>query len=128
DNLGVVRLSAGYLEAVLVVQGHVMAGPAGPGQSLSVLSPPAGGSGAAGSRTAVQLSDIHLNGALYAVGNITLDRSMRVFGAVAAEGTIATAHPGATLELWYDHEMGRGLFRGIPVVMRAPGTWMVRYE
>ncbi len=128
DNLGVVRLSAGYLEAVLVVQGHVMAGPAGSGQSLSVLSPPAGGSGAAGSRTAVQLSDIHLSGALYAAGNITLDRSMRVFGAVAAEGTITTAHPGATMELWYDYEMGRGLFRGIPVVMRAPGTWMVRYE
>lgn len=128
DNLGVVRLSAGYLEAVLVVQGHVIAGPAGSGQSLSVLSPPAGESGAAGSRTAIQLSDIHLNGALYAVGNITLDRSMRVFGAVAVEGTIATTHPGATMELWYDHEMGRGLFRGIPVVMRAPGTWMIRYE
>ncbi|NOS77912.1 MAG: hypothetical protein HOP35_08185 [Nitrospira sp.] len=128
DNLGVVRLSGAYLEAVLVVQGHVMAGPAGSGQFLSVLSPPAGGSGAAGSRTSVQLSDIHLNGALYAVGNITLDRSMRVFGAVAAEGTITTTHPGATMELWYDHEMGRGLFRGIPVVIRAPGTWMVRYE
>lgn len=128
DNLGVVRLNTAYLEAVLVVQGHVMVGPTGSGQSLAVWSPPAGGSGAAGSRTAAQLSDIHLNGALYAVGNITLDRSMRVFGAVAAEGTIATTHPGVTMELWYDHEMGRGLFRGIPVVMRAPGTWMVRYE
>lgn len=128
DNLGVVRLSVGYLEAVLVVQGHVVAGPAGSGQPLSVLSPPAAGNGVAGSRTAVQLSDIHLNGVLYAAGNITLDRSMRVFGAVAAEGTIATARPGMTLELWYDHEMGRGLFRGVPVVMRAPGTWMVRYE
>ena len=128
DNLGVVRLNTAYLEAVLVVQGHVMVGPAGSGQSLSVLSPPAGGSGTAGIRTSVSLSNIHLNGVLYAVGNITLDRSMRVFGAVAAEGTIATTHPGATIELWYDHEMGRGLFRGIPVVMRAPGTWMVRYE
>lgn len=128
DNLGVVRLNTAYLEAVLVVQGHVMVGPAGSGQSLSVLSPPAGGSEVVGSRTAVQLSDIHLNGALYVVGNITLDRSLRVFGAVAAEGTISTAYPGVTLELWYDHEMGRGLFRGVPVVMRAPGTWMVRYE
>ena len=128
DNLGVIRLNTAYLEAVLVVQGHVMLGPAGSGQSLTVLSPPSGGSGMAGSRTSVQLSDIHLNGALYAAGNITLDRSMRVFGAVAAEGTIAAAHPGVTMELWYDYEMGRGLFRGIPVVMRAPGTWMVRYE
>ncbi len=128
DNLGVVRLSAAYLEAVLVVQGHVTMGPVGSGQSLSVLSPPATGNGEAGGRTSVQLSDIHLNGALYVAGNITLDRSIRAFGAVAAEGTIATAHPGVTMELWYDHEMGRGLFRGIPVVARAPGTWMVRYE
>jgi hypothetical protein len=121
-------LSAGYLEAVLVVQGHVIVSPSASGQSLSVLSPPAGGSGEAGSRTSVQLSDIHLSGALYAVGNITLDRSVRVFGAVAAEGTITTARPGVSMEVWYDHEMGRGLLRGIPVVMRAPGTWMVRYE
>lgn len=128
DNLGVVRLNAAYLEAVLVVQGHVEVSPSASGQSLSVLSPPAVGSGAVGIRTAVQLSDIHLNGALYAVGNITLDRSMRVFGAVVAEGTMMTAHPGMTLELWYDYEMGSGLFRGVPVVMRAPGTWMVRYE
>lgn len=128
DNLGSVQLNTAYLEAVLVVQGHVMVGPAGSGQSLSVLSPPSGGSGTPGIRTPVQLSDIHLNGALYAVGNITLDRSIRVFGAVAAEGTILTARPGSTMEVWYDQEMGRGLFRGVPVVMRAPGTWMVRYE
>lgn len=128
DNLGVLRLNAAYLEAILVVQGHVIVSPSASGQSLSVWSPPSGGSAPAGSRTPVQLSDIHLNGALYAVGNITLDRSMRVFGAIAAEGAMATARPGTTIEVWYDHEMGRGLFRGIPVVMRAPGTWMVRYE
>jgi hypothetical protein len=128
DNLGVVRLNAAYLEAVLVVQGHVIVSPSAPGQSLSVLSPPAGGSGTAGSRTSVSLSDIHLNGVLYAFGNITLDRSTRVFGAIAAEGTIATAHPGVTMEVWYDHEMKQGLFRGVPVVMRALGTWMIRYE
>lgn len=128
DNLGVLRLNAAYLEAVLVVQGHVMLSPSASGQSLSVLSPPVGGSGTAGNRTPVSLPDIHLNGALYAVGNIILDRSTRVFGAIAAEGTIATARPAVTMEVWYDHEMGRGLFRGIPVVMRAPGTWMVRYE
>lgn len=128
DNLGVVRLNAAYLEAVIVVQGHVIVSPSASGQSLSVLSPPAGGSGTAGSRTSVSLPDIHLNGVLYAFGNITLDRSTRVFGAIAAEGTIATARPGVTMEVWYDHEIGRGLFRGVPVVMRAPGTWMVRYE
>lgn len=128
DNLGVVHLDAAYLEAVLVVQGHVILSPSALGQSLSVLSPPSGGSGTAGGRTSVQLSDIHVNGALYAKGNITVERPARVFGAVAAEGTIASAGPGTTMEVWYDHEMGRGLFRGIPVVVRAPGTWLVRYE
>ncbi len=128
DNLGVLRLSAAYLEATLVVQGHVILSPSAFGQPLSVLSPPSGGGGTAGNRTSVHLSDIHLNGALYAAGNITIDRPTRVFGAVAAEGTIASAGPGMTMEVWYDHEMGRGLFRGIPVVVRAPGTWMVRYE
>lgn len=128
DNLGLVRLNAAYLEAILVVQGHVMVSPSGSGQSPPVFSPPTGGSGTAVSRTAVQLSDIHLNGVLYAAGNITLERSARVFGALVAEGTIMAARPGATIEVWYDYEMGRGLFRGVPVVVRAPGTWMVRYE
>ena len=128
DNLGVIHLDAAYLEAVLVVQGHVILSPSAIGQSLSVLSPPSGGNGTAGSRTSVQLSGIHLNGALYATGNITIDRPTRVFGAVAAEGAITSASPGTTMKVWYDHEMGRGLFRGIPVVVRAPGTWMVRYE
>lgn len=128
DNLGVLRLNASYLEAILVVQGHVIASPSASGQPLTVLSPPAGGGGTVASRTSVQLSDVHLNGALYVAGNITLDRSARVFGAIAIEGTIVTARPGTTMEVWYDHEMGQGLFRGVPVVLRAPGTWMVRYE
>lgn len=128
DNLGVLRLNAPYLEAILVVQGHVIVSPSASGQSLSVLSSSSGGSGAAASRTTVPLSDIHVNGVLYAAGNITLDRPSRVFGAVVAEGTIITDRPGATMEVWYDSEMGRGLFRGIPVVLRAPGTWMVRYD
>ena len=128
DNLGVLRLNASYLEAILVVQGHVIVSPSASGQSLSTLSPSLEGSGAAASRTAVQLSNIHLNGVLYAAGNITLDRPSRVFGAIAAEGTITTDRPGTTVEVWYDSEMGRGLFRGIPVVLRAPGTWMVRYD
>ena len=127
-SLGVLRLNASYLEAILVVQGHVIVSPAASGHSLSAFSPSSGGSGAAANRTAVQLSDIHLNGVLYAAGNIVLDRPSRLFGAVLAEGTIMTDRPGTTMEVWYDHQMGRGLFRGVPVVMRAPGTWMVRYE
>lgn len=127
DNLGVLRLSAAYTEATLVVQGHVVLSPSSTGQSLSVLSPPQTGQEGSVSRIPVQLSGIHLNGALYAAGDITLNQSARVFGAVAAEGTIAVAAPGATLEVWYNHELSQGLVRGVPVVLPAPGTWLVRY-
>lgn len=128
DNLGVLRLSAAYTEATLVVQGHVVLSPSSGGQSLSVLSPPQPGQTDSTSRIPVQLSGIHLNGALYAAGDITLDQSTRVFGAVVAEGTIVASTPGATLEVWYNHEMSQGLLRGLPVVLRAPGTWKVRYS
>lgn len=127
DNLGVLRLSAAYTEATLVVQGHVVFSPSSSGQSLSVLSPPQTGQAGSASRIPVQLSGIHFNGALYAAGDIMLLQSARVFGAVAAEGTVAVATPGAILEVWYNHEMSQGLFRGLPVVLRAPGTWLVRY-
>jgi hypothetical protein len=29
--------------------------------------------------------------------------------------------------VWYDHDLGEGLFRGLPVVYRAPGTWIARF-
>jgi hypothetical protein len=50
-----------------------------------------------------------------------------VYGAVAAAGTIASATSGGALEVWYNHDLGQGLFQGLPVVYRAPGTWMSRY-
>lgn len=127
DNLGVLRLSAAYTEATLVVQGHVVFSPSSTGQALSVLSPPQIGQADGASRIPAQLSGIHLNGAIYAAGDITLNQPVRVFGAVAAEGTVIAATPGVTLEVWYNHEMSQGLFRGLPVVLRAPGTWLVRY-
>lgn len=127
DNLGVLRLSAAYTEATLVVQGHVVFSPSSTGQALSVLSPPQTGQTENVGRIPVQLSGIHLNGALYVAGDITLNQSARVFGAVSAEGTIVAATSGATLEVWYNHEMSQGLVRGVPVVLRAPGTWLVRY-
>lgn len=127
DNLGMLRLTAAYLDVVLVVQGHVMWSPATTGASMAVLSPPLpGGSGS--SRIPVSLSDVNLNGALYVAGNLTLDRSASVFGAVAVDGTIMAGRAGSTLEVWYDHDMNYGLFHGVPVVVRAPGSWMVRYD
>ena len=70
---------------------------------------------------------MHLNGVLYVRGTITVARKVKLYGAVVAGETIAASGSGSSLEVWYDHELGEGLFRGLPVVYRAPGTWVARY-
>jgi hypothetical protein len=127
DNLGVVTLHAPYVESMVVVQGHVVLAPSGSGQSVAALSPPKPDLGSDGARTPIQLSGMHFNGVLYASGTITVTGKVRVYGAVVAGGTIVSEGLGNGLEVWYDHDLGQGLFRGVPVVYRAPGTWLARY-
>lgn len=127
DNLGVIRLHTPYFEGMAVVQGHVVLAPSGSGQSILALSPPQTNQGNDVARTPVQLSGMHVNGVLHVSGDITIAGRVRVYGAVAAGGTITSASSGSTLEVWYDHEVSRGFYRGLPVVYRAPGTWMTRY-
>ena len=104
-----------------------MLSPAASGQLVPVLSPPSSGSGSAATRVPVQLAGIHLNGVLYAAGNVTVGSPARVYGAVTVEGTITSTGSGAKLEVWYNHDMSQGLYRGLPVVYHAPGTWLARY-
>jgi hypothetical protein len=127
DNLGTVRLGTGYFEGVAVVQGHVLLSPSTSGNQLSVLSPPIGDGGSVGARVPVQLSGMHLNGVLYAAGTITVNRATHVYGAVVTEGTIVSTATGASLDVWHNNDMSRGLFEGLPVVYPAPGTWLTRY-
>jgi hypothetical protein len=126
DNLGTLILDVDYLEALLVVQGHVVVKPSGPGRTVTVLSPPPEASSALSGRIPVTLSGIHLNGLLYAAGNMSVERETRIFGAVAAAGSVTTgrSHP---LEVWYNSDFGKGFFRGLPVVYRAPATYHVKY-
>jgi hypothetical protein len=125
DNLGTIVIDAGYIEGLLVVQGHVLLSPS-MGQSLAVLSPPIA-SDTSASRVAVQLSRININGVLYAGGDITVSGKARLFGAVVAKGTITPSSSGGSLEVWYNHDIGQALYQGLPVVYRAPGTWMMKY-
>lgn len=127
DNLGVVKLQAPYFEGIAVVQGHIVLAPGGPGQSIGALSPPQSDQTTAVARPSVQLSGMHVNGVLHASGDITIVGRVRMYGAVTAGGTIASAGSDSTLEVWYDHDLSRGFYRGLPVVYRAPGTWMTRY-
>ncbi len=127
DNLGVVKLHASYFEGMAVVQGHVVLASSGSGQPIRVLSPPQGDQSTDAARTSVQLSGMHFNGVLHASGDITIAGRVRLYGAVAAGGAITSASSGSSLEVWYDHDLSRGFYRGLPVVYRAPGTWMTRY-
>jgi hypothetical protein len=126
DNLGVVRLHTPYFEGTAVVQGHVVLAPRGSGQRLQVLSPPQPDQRAEVDRMPVSLADIHFNGVLHASGDITISGRVRFYGAVTAGGTITAAGSGSRLEVWYDHDLGQGYYRGLPVVYRAPGTWITR--
>ncbi|HJT19655.1 MAG TPA: hypothetical protein VJ746_04245 [Nitrospira sp.] len=125
DNMGTLILEAGYLEALLIVQGHVILRPGDGGHSIPVLSPAPDGTNSLGSRIPVELSGIHLQGLLVAAGTVAIERSVRVFGAIMAGETIVTQGDRSNLEVWYNADLSKGLFRGIPVVYRVPGTWRV---
>ena len=75
-------------------------------------------------RIPVTLSGIHVSGLLFAAGTITVERESRLYGAVVAAGGI---NAGPAMEVWYDADFGRGFFRGLPVVYRAPSTWQAKY-
>lgn len=126
DNLGTLRFHTAYWEGHLVMQGHVVVTPIGSGQSISALSPPDMEQISDQVRTPVQLSRVHVNGVLSAAGNITVAGSARVYGAVVTGGTILSSS-GGTLEVWYDHDLSQGLYRGVPLVYRAPGAWVAQY-
>ncbi len=127
DNLGVVTLHTPYFEGMAVVQGHVVLAPNGSGQSIQALSPPQPHQGSDIARMPVQISGMHFNGVLHASGDMTIAGRVRLYGAVLVGGTIASASSGSLLEVWYDHDLSQGFYRGLPVVYRAPGTWMARY-
>jgi hypothetical protein len=94
---------------------------------MTVLSPPPEGSSSLSGRIPITLSGIHFNGLLYAAGTISVARETRLYGAVVAAGTVVTGGATPLLEVWYNADFGRGLFRGLPVVYRAPATWQVKY-
>ena len=127
DTMGTLTLDTDYVEGLLVVQGHVVFRPRGTGKSVPALSPSPPGAQSLGTRVPVQLSGIHLNGLLYAAGAIRIERSARLYGAVMAGQSVISIGTGAVIEIWYNADLAQGLFRGLPVVYRAPGTWMAKY-
>jgi hypothetical protein len=127
DNMGTLVLETDYFEGLLVVQGHVTLSPREAGKSIPVLSPSSPGTQSLGARVPVQLSGIHVNGLLYAAGAIRIERSARLYGAMITGQSVTSIGAGTIIEVWYNADMAQGLFRGLPVVYRAPGTWLAKY-
>jgi hypothetical protein len=127
DNMGTLVLETDYVEGLLVVQGHVVFRPRAEGKSVPALSPSQPGAESLGARVPVQLTGIHVNGLLYAAGAIRLERSARLYGAMMAGQSVTSIGTGTVIEVWYNADLAQGLFRGLPVVYRAPGTWLAKY-
>jgi hypothetical protein len=127
DNMGTLVLETDYVEGLLVVQGHVVFRPRAAGKSVPALSPSQSGAESLGARVPVQLTGIHVNGLLHAAGAIRLERSARLYGAMMAGQSVTSIGTGTVIEVWYNADLAQGLFRGLPVVYRAPGTWLAKY-
>ena len=127
DNMGTLVLDTDYFEGLLVVQGHMMLRPRAAGKSVPALSPSQPGTESLGARIPVQLSGIHVNGLLYAAGAIRMEQSTRLYGAMMAGQSVTSIGNGIGIEVWYNADLAQGLFRGVPVVYRASGTWMAKY-
>ncbi len=127
DNMGTLVLDTDYIEGLLVVQGHIVLRPPAAGKSVSALSPSLPGAESRGARVPVQLSGIHVNGLLYAAGAIRIERPIRLYGAMMVGQGVTSIGTGAGIEVWYNADLAQGLFRGLPVVYRAPATWSAKY-
>lgn len=128
ENLASLTLETEYGEGLFVVNAHVHLKPKGNGQSISAWSPPAEEMAAREGPMPVKLSGVHLQGVLYTVGDLSFEGKPRIYGALIVGGKLVAKSGASTpIEVWYDHDLGRGLFRGLPLVYMVPGTWQERY-
>lgn len=127
DNMATIVLSTDYIEAILVIQGNVAWKANGQGRSVPVLSPSQNGQASLPTRIPVLLSGVHFNGVLNVAGNLTAEGQHRMYGGLLVGGTAASGSAGEGVEVWYNVDLSKGLYRGVPVVYRAPGTWQMEW-
>jgi hypothetical protein len=128
DNLGILNLETEYTEGIFIINAHVHLTPRGAGKSVPALSPPSEPSNTLGSRIPVELSNVHVNGVLYTAGDLSYVGQPRLFGALVTGGkVVALPENSSPLELWYNYDLKSGLFRGLPVIYVARGTWQEKY-
>lgn len=120
DNMATLVVDAPYIEGIFYLAAHVVLRPDGRGQAVSALSPPAPERGSSAGRVFVTIEDVKIQGVFHVAGRLSAQHHIRVFGAVVAEGGLSGE---GLLEVWFDDDFRRGLFRGLPVVFPIPGTW-----
>jgi len=128
DNLGTLSLETEYAEGLFVVNAHLHLKPKGNGKSVPVLSPPSEGMSSLASRVPVELTGVHLQGALYTPGDLSFEGRPRLYGALVVGGKVTqSSEISGPLEVWYNYDLRSGLARGMPLVYVAPGTWLEKY-
>ncbi len=127
DNMGTIVFDQEYAEGIFIVNAHVLWKAGTPGKAVPALSPPPEGQQSLGTRVPVQLSGIHLQGVLYAAGDVRYAGHLKVYGGVLAQGAIVDSTNGSgMLEVWYNHDLREGLVQGLPLVFVAPGSWQAK--
>lgn len=124
DNLGTLVLEADYMEGIFVINADIRFTPVGAGKSVPAYRPPDEGQDATEDPTPILLTGINLQGVLVTPGNLTLGGASRVYGALVIGGAVEQAsETGAPLEVWYDADFKKRLFKGNPLVHLGVGVW-----
>ena len=119
-NLATLVLDSAYMEGIFYVNAHVVLKPDGMGQTIPALSPPPEVGSSTALRVPVSIADVRIQGVLHVTGSLHVENQTRVFGAVVAEGGL---NGGGSLEVWYNHDLERGLVQGLPTIFPIRGTW-----
>jgi len=128
DNVGTLDLSVNYAEGLFIVNANLHLVASGEGRPVPALSPPDEGSSSPATRMPVSLPGVNLRGVLFTPGDLIYEGRPRVYGALLIGGTLqAKSGAPAPFEVWYDHDLRDGLFRGLPLVYPASGTWQEKY-
>lgn len=122
-NLATLDLPMDYIEGIFSVQAHLAIRESGPGRSIEVRTPPVEGSDDPATRQTVILSAIHLKGILSVAGRLSVEGRPNLYGAVIAQqGFAGSGQP----EVWYDADLCKGYYPGLPTVTMLKGSWYIR--
>jgi len=109
-------LQGGPYRGYFFIEGEVIVGGGQTGMTVEGASPPW-----PTVPQAMTLTDIHLDGLLYAEGNIELQDRFAVYGALIT-GQQFTGLANA-LEVWYNHDYESATYSSLPILIPIKETW-----